>query len=33
LLLYGGYRTLDLSRLGYRRILDGAPLHDAVPKA
>jgi len=33
LLLYGHYRTLDLSRLGYRRILDGAPLHDEVPKA
>ena len=25
--------TLDLSRLGYQRILDGTPLHDEVPKA
>jgi len=25
LLLYGRYRTLDLSRMGYQRILDGAP--------
>jgi glycine/D-amino acid oxidase-like deaminating enzyme len=33
LLLYGIYRTLDLSRMGYRRILDGKPLHDEVPKA
>ena len=33
LLLYGRYQTLDLSRLGYQRILDGAPLHDEVPKA
>jgi len=33
LLLHGRYQTLDLSRLGYRRILDGAPLHDEVPKA
>ena len=28
LLLHGGYQTLDLSRLGYRRILDSSPLHD-----
>ena len=33
LLLYGRNQTLDLSRLGYRRILDGVPLHDEVPKA
>jgi FAD-dependent oxidoreductase domain-containing protein 1 len=33
LLLYGVYQTLDLSRLGYQRILDGMPLHDEVPKA
>jgi glycine/D-amino acid oxidase-like deaminating enzyme len=32
-LLYGRYQTLDLSRLGYRRILDGTPLHDEVPNA
>jgi hypothetical protein len=28
-----GYQTLDLSRLGYQRILDGLPLQDEVPKA
>ena len=33
LLLHGRYRSLDLSRLGYRRILDGTPLLDEVPKA
>ena len=33
LLLYGSYRTLDLSRMGYRRILDNKPLLDEVPKA
>jgi glycine/D-amino acid oxidase-like deaminating enzyme len=33
LLLHGCYQTLDLSRLGYQRILDDAPLHDEVPKA
>jgi glycine/D-amino acid oxidase-like deaminating enzyme len=33
LLLYGSYRTLDLSRMGYRRILDNTPLLDEVPKA
>jgi glycine/D-amino acid oxidase-like deaminating enzyme len=33
LLLYGSYRTLDLSRMSYRRILDDKPLHDEVPKA
>src|SRR5215472_12995446 len=33
LLLYGRYQTLDLSRLGYQRILDGTPLHDEVPQA
>ena len=31
LLLHGSYQTLDLSRLGYQRILDGVPLHDEVP--
>jgi hypothetical protein len=33
LLLHGRYQTLDLSRLGYRRIPDGTPLHDDMPKA
>jgi FAD-dependent oxidoreductase domain-containing protein 1 len=33
LLLHGRYQTLDLSRLGYRRILDSVTLHDEVPKA
>ncbi len=33
LLLYGEYKTLDLSRMGYRRIADNKPLHDEVPKA
>jgi FAD-dependent oxidoreductase domain-containing protein 1 len=33
LLLHGRYQTLDLSRLGYARILNGTPLHDEVPKA
>lgn len=33
LLLYGSYRTLDLSRMGYQRILDNAPLLDEVPMA
>jgi len=33
LLLHGRYQTLDLSRLGYQRILDGLPLQDEVPKA
>ena len=33
LLLHGRYQTLDLSRLGYQRILDNTPLHDEVPKA
>jgi len=33
LLLHGRFQTLDLSRLSYQRILDGTPLHDAVPKA
>ncbi|MBV9860454.1 MAG: FAD-binding oxidoreductase [Alphaproteobacteria bacterium] len=33
LLLYGRYQTLDLSRLGYQRILDGTPLRDDVPMA
>ena len=33
LLLHGRYQTLDLSRLGYQRILNGTPLHDEVPKA
>ena len=32
LLLHGRYQSLDLSRLGYRRILDGIPLRDEVPK-
>jgi FAD-dependent oxidoreductase domain-containing protein 1 len=33
LLLYGRYRTLDLSRMGYQRILDNRPLLDEVTKA
>jgi glycine/D-amino acid oxidase-like deaminating enzyme len=33
LLLHGRFQTLDLSRLSYHRILDGTPLHDAVPKS
>jgi FAD-dependent oxidoreductase domain-containing protein 1 len=33
LLLYGRYQTLDLSRMGYRRIVDGEPLRDEVPMA
>lgn len=33
LLLHGRYQTLDLSRFGYQRILDGTPLYDEVPKA
>jgi hypothetical protein len=33
LLLRGRYQTLDLMRMGYQRILDGAPLFDEVPKA
>ncbi|MGD9616222.1 MAG: NAD(P)/FAD-dependent oxidoreductase [Alphaproteobacteria bacterium] len=30
LLLHGRYQTLDLSRLGYQRIIDGTLLHDDV---
>jgi glycine/D-amino acid oxidase-like deaminating enzyme len=30
LLAHGEYRTLDLSRLGYQRLLDNAPLQEAV---
>jgi FAD-dependent oxidoreductase domain-containing protein 1 len=33
LLLYGRYLTLDLSRMGYQRILDNKPLLDDVPMA
>jgi hypothetical protein len=33
LLLHGRYQTLDLMRMGYQRILDGAPLSDEVPRA
>jgi FAD-dependent oxidoreductase domain-containing protein 1 len=33
LLLYGEYKTLDLSRMSYQRIADDKPLHDEVPKA
>lgn len=28
-ILHGGYRSLDLSDLGHRRIVDGRPLHEA----
>jgi FAD-dependent oxidoreductase domain-containing protein 1 len=31
LLLDGGYQTIDLSRLGYQRVLDGCPLNDEGP--
>jgi FAD-dependent oxidoreductase domain-containing protein 1 len=33
LLLHGRYQTLDLTRMGYRRILDDKPLLDGVPMA
>lgn len=33
LIVDGGYRTLDLSRFGYQRILDGAPLAETGPIA
>ncbi len=33
LMLDGGFRTIDLSRLNYRRILDNAPLPDDGPAA
>jgi FAD-dependent oxidoreductase domain-containing protein 1 len=33
LLLHGRYQTLDLRRMGYQRIRDGARLSDEVPKA
>lgn len=33
LLLYGRYQTLDLSRMGYQRILNDTPLLDEVPMA
>jgi len=33
LLLHGRYQTLDLMRMGYHRILNGAPHSDEVPKA
>lgn len=33
LLLHGRFQTLDLSRLGYKRILDNTPLLDEVVKA
>ena len=33
LLLFGRYQTLDLSRMGYQRVLDNRPLFDEVPKA
>ena len=29
LVLHGGYRSLDLSRLGWQRVLDGRPLREA----
>ena len=28
LLLIGGYQTIDLTRFGYQRILDGTPLRE-----
>jgi hypothetical protein len=28
LLLTGGYQTIDLTRFGYQRILDGMPLRE-----
>lgn len=33
LILHGGYRTLDLSRLSYQRIVDGKPLAEVGPVA
>ena len=33
LLFHGRHQTLDLSRLGYRRVVDSTPLHDEVPWA
>lgn len=33
LLIDGGYQTLDLSRLSYRRIIDNEPLRDVSPYA
>lgn len=33
LLLTGRYQTLDLSRMGYRRVMENAPLEDHGPKA
>ena len=33
LLLHGRYQTLDLTRMGYQRVIDGMPLADDVPKA
>ncbi|HEX3952318.1 MAG TPA: FAD-dependent oxidoreductase [Stellaceae bacterium] len=33
MLLHGRYQTLDLSRLGYQRIIDDKPLADEVPMA
>jgi glycine/D-amino acid oxidase-like deaminating enzyme len=28
LILYGGYRTIDLTRLGWQRLEDGTPLRE-----
>ena len=28
LVLHGNFTTLDLSRIGYQRVLDNAPLHE-----
>jgi glycine/D-amino acid oxidase-like deaminating enzyme len=33
LLLDGGYQTIDLSRLGYQRVLDNQPLNDEGPRS
>jgi FAD-dependent oxidoreductase domain-containing protein 1 len=33
LILDGGFRSIDLSRLSWRRVMDGQPLADDGPKA
>jgi len=33
LLLDGGYQTIDLSRLGYQRVIENRPLHDYGPRS
>lgn len=33
MILDGGFRAIDLSRLGYRRVMENAPLPDDGPVA